>query len=235
MLRAWANSLPPFSGWVSLAKPTSHYIYVFSCQEAVTGGWSPTHLHRLPATRTLCSVLSPVPGCADERGVLSPWDGTWVCWIYIISDRCRAKGNRSAPWVESLIPAVGFAKMEWDMAGVKKQNKWTNNSEHSLFSMTPSVFSIAKHGACPKPVHRFSHRNAGVQPPEESFWNSKRLHCSPAQSLPTPSVTQNRFFSSSSKLWHLGFGAVASCIPNNSLLLKVKIWLFSDDLKLFLN
>ena len=120
---------------------------VFSCQEAVTDGRYPARLHRLPAARTLCSTLSPAPGCVHERGALLPWDGTSVFWVDILPDRCRAKRNKPAPWAESFISAVGFAKTGWEMAGVKKQSKRTNDSGHSLFSVSHSVFSAAKHRA----------------------------------------------------------------------------------------
>ena len=95
----------------------------------------------------LCSVLSLAPGCVHERGALSAWDRTSVFWVDILPDRWRAKRNKSAPWAESFIPVVDFARTGWEMAGVRKQSKRMNNSGHSLFSASPSVFSVAKHRA----------------------------------------------------------------------------------------
>ena len=114
----------------------------------------------------LCFLHSLVPGCAEER--LSPGDGTRVCCIHIISDRGRAKRNRSAPWAESLIPAVGFSKIAWEMAGVKRHNKPTNKSGHSLFLITPSMCSTAKHRAA---------LNEGISSvPEKPVFSCQRDH-----------------------------------------------------------
>lgn len=115
----------------------------------------------------------------------------------------------------------------------KKQTKQTNDSGHSLFLITPSVFLTAKHRAALKKRQQYSLTNGGVWPPEVLLRNSKLLTHSPAQSLSTPPVIPNRFFRSGLRQKHFGFGAVVSYVSNYLLVLKVKIWLFADDLKFF--
>lgn len=60
-----------FSGDTDIAQ------YIFSSQEAVTGGRSPSHWHRLQAAER-SAPRSPRPRCAEGAKVLSPRGGTFV-------------------------------------------------------------------------------------------------------------------------------------------------------------